>query len=240
MATQVMKDCGLWIAGYNLRGNMNALALDYGAEMLDATVYGNDTRIMAGGLKTMGFSHQGLFDPDVDKVLFDRIGVSNELMTITPAGVAVADPAYFKQIVSGEYSPGGAIGDLMKFSISGDAGDGPLVRGAIMANGAFTTTANGAVNSNLGAVSASQKLYAGLHITAVSGTTPSVTVKIQSAPTAGFAAPTDRLTFTAATVIGAQWGTPVAGAITDAHWRAVYTISGTTPSFTLIVSMGIQ
>ena len=239
MATQVMKDCGLWIAGYNLRGNMNALALDYGAEMLDATVYGNDTRIMVGGLKTVGFSHQGLFDPDVDKVLFDRIGVSNELMTIAPAAAAVGDPVYFKQIVAGEYSPGGQIGELMKFSLSGDAGDGPLVRGVIMANGTFTATANGAI-INHGAVGATQKLYAGLHITAVSGGSPSVTVKIQSAPSGAFSTPTDRFTFSAANAIGAQWAAPVSGAITDAYWRAVYTITGTTPSFTLISSIGIQ
>ena len=43
-----------------------------------------------------------------------------------------------------------------------------------------------------------------------------------------------------ATGIGYQSANPVAGPITDQYWRVSWTISGSTPSFTFVVSLGIQ
>ena len=91
---------------------------------------------------------------------------------------------------------------------------------------------------NVGAVSATQYLYGALHVTADVFT--SATVKIQSDATGAFSgAETDRITFGAVTGIDYEWATPVAGAITDAYWRAVVSaFSGTSMVYT--VEMGIQ
>ncbi|SCL43268.1 hypothetical protein GA0074692_6797 [Micromonospora pallida] len=73
----------------------------------------------------------------------------------------------------------------------------------------------------------------------IAGTaTPSVTVTIQSDDAAGMATPTDRLTFTAATVAGGQT-LRLAGPITDTYYRATWTVSGTTPSFLFVVALGL-
>jgi len=63
---------------------------------------------------------------------------------------------------------------------------------------------------------------------------------VQSDDAQAFLSPTDRITFAQATAIGAQWATPVSGAITDDWWRLSYTIGGTNPSFMVIVVVGIQ
>ena len=81
-------------------------------------------------------------------------------------------------------------------------------------------------------------MYAGLHITAASGTTPTLVVKVQSDDNAGFTSATDRITFTSANSIGGQWSS-VAGAVTDDYWRVTWTVGGTSPSFTFVVALGI-
>ncbi len=75
---------------------------------------------------------------------------------------------------------------------------------------------------------------------AASGTTPTLDVTIESDDGVGMGSPTTRINFAQATAIGAQWATPVAGAIADDWWRVAYTLGGASPSFTFICIIGIQ
>ncbi len=89
-----------------------------------------------------------------------------------------------------------------------------------------------------------QKLYAFLHVTATSGEgdqTLDVVIKSDSASDHSVS-PATRVTFTQVTTsVGAQFATPVSGAISDDYWRAEWTIGGTgSPSFTFLVGMGIM
>jgi hypothetical protein len=105
---------------------------------------------------------------------------------------------------------------------------------------ARTATGNGTGVQIVGGVPAGQYLYAAIHVLSVSGTsTPTLTVKIQSDNGSGFPSATDIATFTAAT---ARTGEVVraAGAITDDWFRVSYTISGTTPSFLFLVTLGVK
>ena len=92
----------------------------------------------------------------------------------------------------------------------------------------------------VGALSSSQRLYAGLHVISASGTTPTLAVKVQS-DTVGFGSATDRITFSTATdVANREQFSSVAGAITDDYWRVSYTIGGSsTPTFSFMVCVGI-
>ncbi len=65
MAIQLLRDQKLWFAGRDLTGVMNSMALNYGAELLDATVFGNTTRKRVPGLKTVSIQHEGYFDVDM-------------------------------------------------------------------------------------------------------------------------------------------------------------------------------
>jgi hypothetical protein len=106
-------------------------------------------------------------------------------------------------------------------------------------HGPTARTATGTGTSvQLGAVSSTQRLYVALHVFSVSGTTPSLTVAIQSDNATGFPSASTVTTLTAATAIGSQI-TRVAGPITDDWFRVSYTISGTDPSFLFAVTAGI-
>lgn len=245
MGHQVLLNCKLYLGGFDLSGDLNALGLSWEAETVDDSTFGSGTtRAFLGGLKRILAQHAGHNQYGtnlVDEVLFNRIGVVNQPMTIAPLTGAEGEPAYAFQSSLSRYSPiGGAVGTAADFDVTGEASGTPLIRGTIAHNATRTATGNGTA-FNLGAVGAAQKLYAALHVLAVGGTaTPTLTVKVQSDDASGFASPTDRITFTAATAIGAQWATPVPGSITDAWWRATWTISGTTPSFLFVVLAGIQ
>ncbi|NDG19179.1 MAG: hypothetical protein EB117_13025 [Betaproteobacteria bacterium] len=149
------------------------------------------------------------------------------------------DVAFFTRgLLSSLNAPGGAIGDVATFEMMLD-GDTALVPGQVLAPlAARTTTGNSSVLTMTGPT-ASQRLYAALHVTAASGTTPSMTVTVQSSTVVGMTSPTTRFTFSAATGVGWQFATPLAGAITDGFYRATFTISGVTPSFTAAVFLGV-
>lgn len=242
MATNVLTDAKLWFDGWDLSGDMNALGHDYAAEMLDDTVFGDDTRSNKGGLKTWAFSHEGLWsggDDNVDDALFQNIGVEDVLMTTAPETGAAGEVAYFGRIATGEYSPAGSVGEMFRFSVSGEASSTPT-RGTIIGNATVTST--GAQSAHqVGAVSASEKLYAGIHVVAASGTSPTLDATIESDAADDFTgSESTRVTFSQFTDIGSEWATPVDGAITDDWWRVAYTIGGTDPSFDIIVTIGIQ
>lgn len=242
MAPRVLTDCKLWLDGFDLSGDMNALGLDYASETQDDTVFGDDTRSRLGGLKTFGFNHQGLWnggDDEVDDVLFGDIGLVDVLMSAAPEIGAAGETAYFGRIGLAEYSPAGVIGEIFRFTVSGEASDTP-VQGTIMLNGSALTASGNGTARQLGAVAAGEKLYAGIHVLAASGTSPTLDVTVESDDNSGMTSATTRITFSQFTAIGSEWATPVDGAITDDWWRIDYTIGGTSPSFDVIVLLGIQ
>lgn len=237
----VLKNCKLYLGAFDLSGDMNKLAIASEREAKEKTVFGCATKISSPGLFNVGMAHEGFYEAGidkVDKVLWDKFALSDEIMTICPTDGSSGEPAFSCKTLESNYSPAGSVGEMFAFKVDAK-GTGDLVRATIMENGAKTVTGNG-VARNLGAVSATQKLYGVMHILAVSGTTPTLDMKIQSDDAEGFASPIDRITFTQATAKGAQWATPVAGPITDTWWRCSYTIGGTSPSFTVVVIIGIQ
>lgn len=243
MASQVLTDAKLYVASFDLSGDMNALALTYSADMLDATTFGQSARINKAGLKSIVAQHEGLWDSDgtdePDDVFFSRIGTANVPVTISPQTGADGEVAFLFRAVHSEYAPGASVGDLFAFSVGMQGDDGaPLVRGMVLHPAtARTATGNGTARQ-LGAVSATQDVYGALHVLAASGTNPTLDVTVRSDDGSGFASPTTRLTFAQKTAIGSDWQT-AAGAITDDWWRVTYTIGGTNPSFTFVVAVGI-
>ena len=69
--------------------------------------------------------------------------------------------------------------------------------------------------------------------------TPTITARIESDDNSGFTSATTRATFTAATAISGETIRAL-GAFTDTWWRAAWTISGSSPSFLAMISMGIS
>jgi len=164
---------------------------------------------------------------------------TQQLVSIQPTGGTTAgDPSIFTQArLESINAPGGAHGEMATFGMT-FVSDSEKIYGQVAAPlAARTSTLTGTALAMTGPT-ATQRMWAGLHITAVSGTTPTLVAKLQSATLVGFGSPTDRITFTSANAAGWQFAY-VSGAITDGFWRAVLTIAGTTPSFTCSLVFGV-
>ena len=243
MSTLALTDVKLLCGAYDFSTDANAIALEYAADLHDATTFGQTTRINKAGLKSIVASYEGLWDADgvdePDDVLFGTVGTSSVPVTIGPTGGADGEIAYIFRSIQTEYRPGAQIGELFAFTVSMEGSDGaPLVRSTILHPATARTATSTGTGRQLGAVSAAQRLYATLHVLAASGTTPTLDVIVQSAPASNFASPTSRITFAQKTAVGSEWSS-VAGAITDEHFRISYAIGGTNPSFTFLVAVGI-
>lgn len=244
MAKTFSKNCKIYYEGYSLTSDHNQLDLNMGRQELIKSVFDNEGVARHAGLRYFDLSHAGFVTQgagNIEALMSADIGVADKIFTLCPTTGAVGEPAYSAKSVGLNYEPSHRIGEMVGFVGAAFSQGDSQIRGTVLATGAKTLTGNGA-SQTLGAVAADKYLYGVLHCTAVSGTaTPTITVKIQSAPLATFLADvTDRITFTAKTAIGAQWATRVAGAITDTFWRAVWTVSGTNPSLTIHCIAAIQ
>ena len=196
-----------------------------------------------GGLASTSISAEGQWeagDPGkVDDATWADLGIVGA-WTVCPTGAStVGDLAWITQAMRGNYTLGGAVGDVAPWKVDA-TGSWPLARGQVMNTPGTARTVTGTGTSRqLGALSATQALYVTLHVLSVAGTaTPSITVRIESDDATGFPSATTRGTFTAATARGGQ-AMKITGPVTDDWWRAAWTISGTSPSFLLVVAAGI-
>lgn len=241
MASLVFKDAKIFVAGHDFTGQMNAVAMEYAADMLDETTFGVTARIRKGGQSRVNVSASGLWDASattaVDPVLFARVGTADLPTAIVPEGGTPGLRAFMVRAINAEYKVGAEIGNLLPFDVAfqGSGGHAPI-QGWLLYNASATNNVTGTA-FNIGAVGASQYVYGALHVFSGSG---NFTVKVQSASDEAFTSPNDRITFTqvaTGTAVSSEWATRVAGSITDQWWRIVATNPATR---NFAVTVGIQ
>lgn len=244
LTPHVLTDCRIYLAGADLTGHSNKVEVTAEAEELDRTTFAsNGWKERTGGLfdtqVALEFFWEALDASKPDDAFWASLGVSTVPLTTVPTGGAVADLTYLTKVLQTEYKPGGEIGQLLA-GTANLKGNSPQVRGQILHPQGTARIATGdGTGVQIGAVSAAQRMYANLHVLSIAGTaTPTITVKVQSDVDNTFSTPTDQITFTAATALSGQ-ASNVLGAITDTWWRAVWTITGTNPSFLFAVSAGV-
>lgn len=235
MSEAVYSNCKLYVAQYDLSGAMNALAIDMAAETPEATAMGATAKARLGGLRDVSLAHNGWFDGDPEEILWTQMGLTNAVMTAAPTGADGEAGFFFRPAISA-YSPGAKLGDVYAFSVKGE-GAGPLIRGTILLPRSTKTVTGTGTGRQLGAVSATQRLYAALHVfMASAGDT--LDVIIQSDNASNFLSPATAITFTQIAAAGFEWK-EVSGPITDDWFRVSYTIAGVDPSFNFAVICGI-
>lgn len=239
MAEQILTDCSVLLDGYDLSGDHNKIALTMEREMQDRTVFkGGGGRLKKGGLFVCSAALEGFWKAgtdELDEVLWNRFGVSNKPLTLGVETGADGEIGYSFLPELARYVPGGAVGDLMPFSLDAE-GNGLLVRGTFMHNATRVASGNGTARQ-LGAVAAGEQLYAALHVLSGDGV-DTLDVIVESDDNAGMTSAITRISFTQATQRFSERKS-VAGAITDDYWRVSWTIAGTSPSFTFVVLVGI-
>jgi len=245
MATTVLTDAVILSDGYNLSGDHNQIEVSAACEAVEDTTFGASWRTKKPGLMMARISGGGFFEansasPAIDNVAWANLSGS-KVVSVAPTGGSAGEYATSFQNIRTEYTPlSGAVGEMAKFTLAGEGTGQAIMRGRILATGEKTSTGSGTAYE-LGTVPDGSYLYAAAHIYSVGGTTPTLTLKVQSDDAEGFADPTDRITLcTDADAVAGYWGTRVAGEITDTWWRADWTIAGASPRFTIFVNVGIH
>jgi hypothetical protein len=228
---------------FDFTGKVKEGSFDISNESLDKTAWGDSTRVHRVGLSAVSISASGNQDfsaTGVDVVLKDAVTSDDSIITMAGQGDAIGDVAYSARSMVASYVPlQGAVGDLGVFNVSG-MGSGHWFRGRLLhPRGVETDTDEGeAVQS--GVAAATQRMFAVLHVFAVSGTSPTLDVIVESDDNSGFTDGSTRMTFAQASAVGSQMLGPIAGpGGSDSYWRAAWTIGGTdTPTFDFAVSFG--
>ncbi|MFI6270733.1 hypothetical protein [Micromonospora zamorensis] len=246
MAKFTLKGVRLFSGGVDLTSNTNKVELKAEIEEKDVTAFSvtSTTEVwnqVIGGLATTTADAEGQWEAGdaskVDDALWAARGGLGPL-TICPAGATDGALAWLTKSLSGSYALGGQVGDVAPWSASW-AGSWPLSRGLVLhpPGTARTATGNGVVRQ-LGAVTSGRALYVTVHVLSAAGTTPSLTVVVESDDNAGMSSAVTRATFTAATTAGGQ-SVQIVGPVTDDWWRVRWTITGSTPSFLFVAAAGI-
>lgn len=245
MGKTVLTDVRLFAVGADLSGASSKVEISAEVEAKDTTNYrSGGWKEVIGGIGSAEISAEGQWeagDPSlVDDASWSQLGGRGP-WSVGAVGDAVGDLAYLVHALRSTYSLGGQAGEVAPWK--GDAKSSwPLVRGVFAHPPGTARTSSGVGTAlNLGAVPAGGRLYAALHVLSVAGTgTPTITARVESDDSSGFASPTTQLTFSAATDRGGEMLRTDGTAITDTWWRVAWTVSGTSPSFLFVSSLGIR
>jgi hypothetical protein len=155
-----------------------------------------------------------------------------------PTGtVAAADPCWMSRGLVGTLNPMvGAKGEAAGFEY-GFPYDTAIVQAKVAHPLAARTADGNGTAVALAGPTAAQNLYGAIHVTAYSGFTD-VTIKIQSDDNAGFASPTDRISFSMFAARTAQFSSAAGDFSTETHHRVTWDVTGS-GSFTFIAVFGV-
>lgn len=241
MADPVLfSDAAVWLGGYDLTGSLNNIDLKLSKAELSNSRFGDDAETFEQGLEQIDASLGGFHDYaalGTDVRLYPRIksdGTSWPL-TIAPPYATSAAPAADGNIaytIAGKQfslSVGATHGELLPYTLTSrlaSTGTGAAVyrQKVVLPKASRTATTTG-TGYQLGAVTATQKIVAVLHVFSVTG--GSWVLTVESDDNSGFTSATTRATFTAATDVTRQV-IETNGAITDDYWRVVLTKTGGT------------
>lgn len=249
MPAFALTDTDILVGGLDQSCFSDNISLERSGDTIDVTTFcSGGWRQFVAGLSTWSATFGGpqdlaastaatTFTPDEHYSL--NVGTTYPI-TFVPSGDAEGVVAYGSQAILQQYTPlMGSVGEAAKHNVMATpALAAPLVRGVLATRAVVTATGVGTARQ-ITAVAAGQRLYAGVHLLTAGGTTPSITVAVQSDDAIGFPSPTTVATFAAQTARGGLW-TSIAGPITDSFFRFSWTVSGTSPSFTVRGFLGVQ
>lgn len=241
MAVTALTNSFAYVDSHDFSGDSNRFMLTCAAAQNQKTTFRSDGwHEFNNGLKTSQLELGGYvqFGTDtVDEYAFNALGVTGR---VTTAGAVETEgsPCGMLQAMQHQYQLLGPVGENAPFSLQGGCSDGVGVVRGFLAKEQAAVSSTGATGTGmqLGAVSATQYLYATFHLMGTAGTT--ITAVVESDDNSGFSSATTRITFGPYTTVGGRWGTRVAGAITDDYYRLrVTAITGT---WTVACAIGIQ
>lgn len=182
---------------------------------------------ISGAAAVRGFQD---FAADVldDEISLGQIGTQYPVTVIpNPTGtVAVGDAAWFSRGLVGELDPlGGERGAPGTFDLAVPY-DAAIVQAKVLAPAATVSADTNGTALALAGPTASQRLYAAVHVLGYTGFT-SVVFKVQSDDSSGFSSPTDRITFTTVTGKTSEFASVAGSFVSETHHRLLVDVTGT-------------
>lgn len=227
------KNVTVLMNGYDLSAYFSTASSSGSAETAEVTTFGSSAKSYIPGLKDATLSVEGYYNGStegVDEYLASKIG-GETIWTLVFGADALGARGYGATTVETTYEIGAEVGGAVSVSAEGQATVGQEAIAVLAPLAARTSTANGTQLDNGAATSNGSACY--LHVTAASGTTPSLTGKVQHSADASTWA--DLATFTAVTTAGSSQRVATTSTV-NRYLRAQWTITGTNPSFTFHIS----
>jgi len=252
MAALVLVDAEVLAGPVRLGGVANQVSLSMEAETKDVTTLTPPSAADAGwrrhlpGLRSHEVEVEGWVDtapletgalaPDAE--LWAQFGGAQVPVTITPTG-ADGGVAYICPTRRGDYKVFGKVGEVNPFS-SKSGGDGAAARGLLIHPASVARTAGGTGTAVvLGTVPAGRSLLVAVHVLAVAGTSPQLTVTVQRDDNGGFSSPTTVATVGPTAVPTAALTTVLGPVTPDDRYRVIWTLTGTTPTARFAAAVGV-
>ena len=168
--------------GYNITGYLNKIEAPYTADTAETSVFGLDNKTYLPGMKDATLSAEGLFDGDADAVdqLLNSVlagaNSGNNLMWF-PQGNAAGNIGYGLNMIQTAYNVMGTKDDAVKISMAGHSNVGRERLKLITALATVSVDGSSTANDNTAATTNGGAAY--LQVTAASGYTGNVAIKLE-------------------------------------------------------------
>ena len=229
------KDSKLFLNNNDFGQYFNNVDFTRTADVSETTAFGSSNKSFIAGDKDGTVSMTGMFDATADAILQPFLGSSTDTdICIGADGITDGKSIFFGTGVVTNYGQSSPVGDVVATSLDLQA-DAGLFNGLVLDNATITATGNSTSTDNRAGTTNGGGAIA--IVTGVSGTsTPTATIKIQhSTNDSTFV---DLVTFTNFTAVGSQVSEIASGTTINRYLRVNYTITGTNPSFNVIVGFG--
>lgn len=241
MSKETLKNLRIYLDGYELTTRSNTAMIEGSKDTPEATVFCSDWKEFLGdGLKDFTAGIGGFMEIDAaDAAIFNELDDSGGFVfTLTPQKQVVGGLVFFMHAIESRLKLFGDVGDVAPFQIGALSGSSRISRGVLLAPcGTVSADGNGAA-VQIANAGAGRTLSIGLHVTGVSGSTPTLTMTIESDSTSGFSSPTTLYNSGSFVLPGAEYA-EVTLASSDTYFRVKHDVGGASSSFTTLASISI-
>ena len=128
MATVAYTNAIILFRGYDQSGDFNETNLEYTAEMLDATTFGDNNRVRKAGLFMTRVTGRGWVQfgaTAVGNILFDAVGTDDDVLFLAGNGVVEGQTTgqYAFKVTTANLNHGAKVGELLPFDVTFEARD---------------------------------------------------------------------------------------------------------------------
>ena len=237
----------VWLDGKQAACSLNEINMTAELDEAETTTLCSVIKDYIPGLAEVTIEMEGLFDVDsaspattLDAWLDARFGTTFPMTFAPEGGGDIGDPAYFMNGFLQEYGIEATVDEAVSTEMTFRCSSA-LARGYVLHSdsAAVTATGDGGNGPGPGVVDNTTATTNGgvavLHVSAVSGTTPTLVVKVQhSADGTTWA---DLATFPSQNSVNGEYLEVAAGTTVNRYLRAQWTVGGTTPSFNFELSL---